>query len=261
MKRAKGDKESKKQATQTIRTLLSIVSVMTMFGLSWLFGALSVSQAAIVFQWLFVLFSTTQGLVLFIFFCVIGTDAREEWKKLLSCYRYQGAKTSTTTPSSSGVHRPRKSYGTRDTSLTSKVGNSNTIRRSVGLLPEGEKSDLDSSVAPLEMSELTPSKGKYMDSIVEEDTSLLISNRLADFSQEEKTAVTDSQLPPQVLFRLRRPCYDLIIEQRESSVPSISPDYPSLQLTEMDIFNEFEPTSLHDSEVDSNGEDNELTEL
>lgn len=248
--RAKGDKDKKKVFTNTLKNLVSIVSVMIMFGLSWLFGALSIAEAAIVFQWFFVIFSTTQGFMLFIFFCVIGTDAREEWKKLLTCYRYKGSKKGTgATPSvtSSAVNRSRQ---TKDTSLTSKMGNSNTIRRSVGLLP---KADLESSVAPLEMSELSPTKS-FMDSIVEEDTVLTIAN---NNKEEEKTNLPDSQLPPQILFRLKRPYYDLVVEQGES-VPSTSPDFSMTGLT--DALNDFEPTSLHDSEMDFDA-DLELTEL
>lgn len=254
--RAKGDKDTKKVVIGTVKTLISIISVMLMFGLSWLFGALSIAEAAIVFQWLFVIFSTTQGFMLFIFFCVIGNDAREEWKKLLSCYRYKGPKSSAATPSvtSSGVNKPKRSYNTKDTSLTSRMGNSDTIRRSVGLLG---KSDLDSSIAPMEMSELSPIKGNFMDSIVEEDTSILISNGLTEFTQDKKPKSLDSQLPPQIQFRLKRPCYDLIIEQNESII-STSPDFSNMQLTEIDILDDYEPSLLHDSETDSHLE---LTEL
>lgn len=247
--RAKDDKDVKKVVSGTIKTLLSVVSVMFMFGLSWLFGALSISEAAIVFQWLFVIFNTSQGFMLFIFFCVIGNDAREEWKKLLSCYRYQGSKKGVAAPSSTGARS--KSYQTRETSLTSRMVASNTIRRSVGLLEKPDPADLDSSIAPLEMSELSPTK--TMDSIIEEDTSLIISNGLS------KLGKSDSQLPPQVLFRLKRPHYDLIIEQNESTLSS-SPDFSNTQLTEIDIIDDFDHhlSLLHDSDSDSNVE---LTEL
>ncbi|SMN12381.1 hypothetical protein SPBRAN_827 [uncultured Candidatus Thioglobus sp.] len=199
--RAKEERNTKKVVAATAKTLISIISIMIMFGLSWLFGALSVSGAATVFQWLFVLFNTTQGFWLFIFFCIIGQDAREEWKKLLSCYRYEGPKKGTATPSTLSSGSRIKGRITKDTSLTSKMGNSNTIQRSVGLL---EKSDFDSSVAPLEMSGISPTKTNFIDSIIEEDTDFIISN--------EESKQPDSQLPPQVLFRLKRPYYDLVVE-------------------------------------------------
>ena len=71
----------------TLKTLISIVSIMAMFGLSWLFGAFTISSASIVFSWLFVIFNSLQGFVLFLFFCVIGKDAREEWKSVFTCGR------------------------------------------------------------------------------------------------------------------------------------------------------------------------------
>ncbi len=168
--RAREDKNLKKVVAATLKTLISIVSVMFMFGLTWLFGALSISGAAIVFQWFFVIFATTQGFCLFIFFCVVGKDAREEWKKLLSCYRYKGSK-QTTTPSgvSSGVKH--RSSSTKDAPLTSKMINSYTMRRSAGLLG---KVDFDSSVA---MSDFSPTKTSFTNSpIHEQDTSLIISS-------------------------------------------------------------------------------------
>ena len=82
-------RKQKKLSKGIFKAMISIVSVMMMFGLSWIFGAFSVSEGAIVFQWLFVIFNTTQGFMLFVFFCVIGGDARDEWKNLLTCNKYR----------------------------------------------------------------------------------------------------------------------------------------------------------------------------
>ena len=89
-------KEAKKkqQLKTTIKAMISIISIMFMFGLQWLFGALTIAEASLAFQWLFVIFSTLQGLFLFIFFCVLGKDAREEWLKLF-LRRRQGNFTTT----------------------------------------------------------------------------------------------------------------------------------------------------------------------
>ena len=263
--RAKEERKTKKVVTATVKTLISIISIMIMFGLSWLFGALSVSGAALVFQWLFVIFNTSQGFLLFIFFCIIGQDAREEWKKLLTCYRYEGPKKGTATPSAVSSGRMRGRI-TKDTSLTSKMGNSNTIRRSVGLL---EKSDFDSSVAPLEMSEISPTKTNFIDSIMEEeDTKFIISNE--EFKQP------DSQLPPQVLFRLKRPYYDLVVEKNEGSVSptecdqviedSVSPDVFYTEEMLQEIANEYDERKSNSStesadEIDPQQMSNSETEL
>lgn len=247
--RAKDDKNIKKVASGTLKTLISIVSVMLMFGLSWLFGALSISQAAIVFQWLFIIFNTTQGFWLFVFFCVIGSDAREEWKKLLSCYRYKGVKKGHTVSSGS---KPRTNI-TKETSLTSRRIASTTIRRSVGLLEKYDSVDMDSSVAPMEMSEMSPTKTNF-DSIIEEDTSLIIANGFSELGYNNKPKPLDSQVPPQVLFRLKRSYYDLMVEPNDNPL-GISPDLHS----EIEITDEYDDHhSFQGSECSSTVE---LTEL
>ena len=152
MNRAKEEKSMKERVSATLKTLISLISVMLMFGLTWLFGALSISGAAYVFQWLFIISATSQGFLLFIFFCVIGKDAREEWKQLLTCYRYKPKKQGATP---FGVSRTRV-YNTKETSLSSRIMASNTIGRSVASLEKSEPSvsTFNSSVAPLEMSDM-----------------------------------------------------------------------------------------------------------
>ena len=78
------DQMNKKTA---IRLLISIAGVMFLFGLTWLFGALTVtglrdSRASTAFQTLFVLLNAFQGFFIFLFFCVFSKDARESWLEL-----------------------------------------------------------------------------------------------------------------------------------------------------------------------------------
>ena len=72
-----------------LRLLISITGVMFLFGLTWLFGALTVTGATLAFQVLFVFSNAFQGFFIFLFFCVFSRDARELWKETLSCRRYQ----------------------------------------------------------------------------------------------------------------------------------------------------------------------------
>ena len=250
--RAKEEKNMKARVSAGLKTLISLISVMLMFGLTWLFGALSVSGAAIVFQWLFIIAATSQGFLLFIFFCVIGKDARQEWKQLLTCYRYKPRKQGAT-PSGVSSGTKTRSYNTRETHLTSRNMASNTIRRSVGLLEKSEPvSTFDSSVAPLEMSDISPTKIDLADPVIEEDTSLVISN--GHLNELEKPKTPDSQLPPQVLFRLKRCHYDLIVEEESAPSPTSSPELSSTAVEDIDSHH----SSSEDSETNS---DNELTEL
>ena len=57
---------------------------MSLFGLTWIFGALTISGASLPFQILFVVFNGFQGFFIFLFLCVFSTDARELWKESLS---------------------------------------------------------------------------------------------------------------------------------------------------------------------------------
>ena len=67
---------------------------MFLFGLTWLFGALTVtgfggSGASTAFQILFVIFNAFQGFFIFLFLCVFSKDARESWLEVFTCGRYK----------------------------------------------------------------------------------------------------------------------------------------------------------------------------
>ena len=75
-----------------IRLVISIAGIMFLFGLTWVFGALTVTgfgsaTASFAFQILFVICNAFQGFFIFLFFCVFNKDARDLWLELLSCDR------------------------------------------------------------------------------------------------------------------------------------------------------------------------------
>ena len=103
-----------------IKLLVSIVGVSSLFGLTWLFGALTVTGLAdpissTVFQVFFVILNAFQGFFIFLFFCVFSGDARESWLKIFS----SGCK----------IHRPSESLHTssRTSTLKVKTASSNLI--------------------------------------------------------------------------------------------------------------------------------------
>lgn len=238
------DSIKRKEVTQgTIKAIISVISVMFMFGVSWLFGALSVDRAAAFFQWPFVILNTMQGFVLFVFFCVVGKDARDEWINLLTCYRRKKKqKHSMATPSRAS--QGTKSTLTKNTELSTRYAQSYTIRRSAGLLPEANSSVYDSQ-APLEMTSLDE---KNFNNIAKDDN-LVISNGSAveeskiDLASKEKMdkprrKKTSSQLPPHIQFKLKRPYYQVVIDQEES-IPASSPVCFSPELTQASDSNVF----------------------
>ncbi len=213
------DKEQKKRAKGIFKTLLSIVSVMIMFGLSWFFGALSIGEGAIVFQWLFVIFNTTQGFMLFLFFCVIGSDVRDEWKNLLTCNKYRKKK-SLTAPLSSMSGNSHSNYkrpqGKKKLAIDSESGDTelssygqsygrstSTIRRSVEKTLENEK-DYGRKVS----FELSP-VFEPTDHIDEDEVenSFIIENGNTDSNPNTEKPKKPRQLPPHVYIKLKRPTY------------------------------------------------------
>ena len=269
----KGDKEreQKKRAQGIMKALISIISVMLMFGLSWFFGAFTVGELAPVFGWLFIIFNTTQGFMLFIFFCVIGTDAREEWKNLLTCYRYRqkknlsGPVSSTSNSYSRGSTwrgrrrhkgRQRMNSESHDTALTSDGRTSNTIRRSVGLAPYPDESTTIESKIPLDSHELKSvfesTDSKNFLSIYEDDhseeTALVIENDHPEKPRKPK------QLPPHVYIKLKKDNYriETIRYDIEDGLPvKVNESYPLKDETPQDL----ELIGTHDSLMESIAKD------
>ena len=231
--RKKLSKDGTKKTQGTIKAIISVFSVMLMFGLSWLFGALSIDQGAIVFQWPFVILNTLQGFFLFIFFCVLGSDASEEWLNLLSCYKRKKKQTHSVITHSRGSHAP-KSSSTKRTDLSSRNIPHRTIRKNLGLI--SESSQLESSIYESkvphdhEMSvydhddqtlKSTTHETNFVitnESIVEETKVDLSSKTPPEKIRRKKTS---SQLPPHIQFKLKRPYYHVVLDQEES-VPASS---------------------------------------
>ena len=118
--------EEKSNHKAILKTLLSVAGVMFLFGLSWLFAAFTVKQAAYAFQILFILFNSTQGFFIFIFICVLSQEIRQDWLNLFTCGRYAKQKLA----SSRAGHSTTNSHSnTRSTAISSR-GNQ-TLRRAV----------------------------------------------------------------------------------------------------------------------------------
>ena len=78
---------NKTQASRlaVVRLMIRIMGVMTLFGLTCIFGALTVHEASAIFQILFTVFNSLQGFFIFLFFCVFGKESRELWLQVLCC--------------------------------------------------------------------------------------------------------------------------------------------------------------------------------
>ena len=138
------DRTKEKMNIKTaIRLFISIAGIMLLFGLTWLFGALTVTglrdtTASTAFQVIFVICNAFQGFFFFFFFCVFNKDARDLWLELLSCGRYQ----------SKPLHSPQVKY-TRsggNATLEKIKTTSSSLTNSNLLSPISSKSGYNSSI-------------------------------------------------------------------------------------------------------------------
>ena len=184
---AERQKEGMKKET-AIRLVISISGIMFLFGLTWLFGALTITVTAVnvLFQVLFVVFNSLQGFFIFLFFCVFNKEGRDFWKEVLSCGRY---KSEILHPSkakyiSSGNQAHKKknekksSTGLQDTVSTAVKSHDSSL--SYGTLERIKDSDV-----ALVSIELLPSDGTKQVVIMVDDTNGTL--------QSEKDTAVDIQ--------------------------------------------------------------------
>ena len=90
----------------TIKTIISIIWLIVIFGLTWLFGALTITGASEVFQYLFIITNGFQGFYLFLFICIITEDGRELWIDIITFGKLRRKRT--TFISTSKIHNACK---------------------------------------------------------------------------------------------------------------------------------------------------------
>ena len=117
----KKNNHSNKQMSKknTVSLLINIAGITFLFGLTWIFGVLTVAgfgdpEVSTAFQFIFVILNAFQGFFIFLFFCVINKDAREAWLEVFSCVFCRN-KSKSERPSRS---RTANSGGTRKTTST-----------------------------------------------------------------------------------------------------------------------------------------------
>ena len=71
--------------------MISIAGIMSLYGLTWIFGALTIDKASFAFQVIFVVLNSLQGFFIYLFLCVLSRDGRELWLELLFCGRYKSS--------------------------------------------------------------------------------------------------------------------------------------------------------------------------
>ena len=94
--------------------VLKLWCILCLFGLTWLFGALTITRtASYIFSTLFAIFSSLQGFFIFVFLCLLSKDALQTYKQI--CCSKRGR---TSTISEPG--RESNKYSTKSSGLVSK---------------------------------------------------------------------------------------------------------------------------------------------
>ena len=142
---------------------------MFLFGLTWLFGALTItgfgdSRASTAFQVLFVILNAFQGFFIFLFFCVFSKDARESWMEVFTCGRYQSKFLHPSQVKYASTTAQKKSKTVSSNLATSNLGTSalpsTTFNSSTDDLSEEKSSKIPlTSAAEEEKKEMETSKG------------------------------------------------------------------------------------------------------
>ncbi len=119
-----------------IRLLIIISGLVALFGLTWLFAALTVTDSSVVFEVLFALCNTTQGFFVFLLFCVFNTDSRAQWKEAFN--KILGRKMPGGEASSSKPNRLQLRLSQRRANPLSDRRTASTLEVTTGPVPTDE---------------------------------------------------------------------------------------------------------------------------
>ena len=83
---SKNNSKSKNSAGENFIIILKLWCILCLFGLTWLFGALTITRiASFIFSTLFAIFSSLQGFFIFVFLCILSKDALRTYKHIICC--------------------------------------------------------------------------------------------------------------------------------------------------------------------------------
>ena len=146
-----------------ISLFISTASIMFLFGLTWLLGALTIigfadSRASTALQILFVILNASQGFFIFLFFCVLSKDARECWSQLIPCVQHKAKPLRSSQASKSTL---KAETAVTDSTLTSTIFSRSEYNSSTDNLSKERYTDI-----PLH---LTATEPKEKLSVVKDD--------------------------------------------------------------------------------------------
>lgn len=75
-----GKNEKEKVSPAQVR---GAFTVMVLLGVTWVFGPVAINESKIVFNYLFTILNSLQGFLIFVFRCLLNTEARSAWVLLI----------------------------------------------------------------------------------------------------------------------------------------------------------------------------------
>lgn len=75
-----GKNEKEKVSPAQVR---GAFTVMVLLGVTWVFGPVAINESKIVFNYLFTILNSLQGFFIFVFRCLLNTEARSAWVLLI----------------------------------------------------------------------------------------------------------------------------------------------------------------------------------
>ena len=87
----------------TTRVLVGAATITVLFGLTWVFGAVSFTGGPDIFLWLFIIFNSLQG----VFICVFQKDAQDAWILLFRCCECSICRNGKETAGGNGTMEPK----------------------------------------------------------------------------------------------------------------------------------------------------------
>lgn len=85
------------------------LAIMSLLGLTWLFGALAIAEARLVFEYLFCIFNSLQGFFIFFFHCIRIKEVRNQWSFFVSGLGFSHRESETSNQRSRGIGESRHS--------------------------------------------------------------------------------------------------------------------------------------------------------
>ena len=71
--------------------LRRVISVMILLGLTWMFAFVTFNdRGGEAMQYIFTILNSLQGFFIFVFYCLINTEAQKAWKNVLPCFKVKG---------------------------------------------------------------------------------------------------------------------------------------------------------------------------